>query len=95
MGAYRRESLAWGKWLESWSARREKTEAVSSEDDTLDSPVILEAPSPLPTSGGPLGQAWLPPCLICAARVTVWVHLLSHSHCDFFSDSEIFLGLCF
>lgn len=49
MGAYGRESLAWGKWLESWSARREKTEAVSSEDDTLDSPVILEAPSPPPS----------------------------------------------
>lgn len=29
--------------------RGEKTEALSSEDDTLDSPVILEAPSPPPS----------------------------------------------
>lgn len=39
-----------GRAPESWAARREKTDVVSSEDDAPDSPVILEAPSlpPLP-----------------------------------------------
>lgn len=46
------KALPGGSGLESWSARREKTEAVSSEDDTLDSPVILEAP-PRPLAPSP------------------------------------------
>lgn len=49
MGIYRSEGLGWGKWLKHRAARREKTEAPSSEDDAPDSPILLEAPS-LPLS---------------------------------------------
>lgn len=49
MAWVRGEGLLWGRWPQSPATCREKPGAPSSEDDVLDSPVILEAPS-LPAS---------------------------------------------
>lgn len=48
-----------------------------------------------PPLGVPPGQARLHPRLLCTSLAITRAHLFSHFHCDFFSESKSFLGLCF
>lgn len=74
---WQRGAFGWGRAPESWAARREKTDVLSSEDDAPDSPVILEAPSlpPLPPAYPPAYKKSLrlSSDQIVRVRVDVWV----------------------